>query len=117
MPLWYLLVIESIAVILLSILVEVYQVYAAIALGHLAKKHRVGWSFVAYIVISIVLTVLLSIFGAMQLPEILGKAIAGLSNTAQVQVVMIGLIVISLVQIVLFFLITERILSKRLNLE
>lgn len=116
-PLWYLLVIESVVLIVVTILEAVYEIYAAMAIGHLAKKHRVGWSFVAYIGISIVLTFLMSLFGAVQLPDIIERAIAGWSDTAVIQLMMIGLIVVTVIQAVAFFIITERILSKRLNLE
>ena len=44
-----------------AIAAETLKIYAAIALGHLAKKHRVLWAILSYIGINIVLNFLLGL--------------------------------------------------------
>ncbi len=46
---------------LVAIAAETLKIYAAIALGHLAKKHRVLWAIVSYIGFNIVLNFLLGL--------------------------------------------------------
>ena len=38
-----------IVLILVASASSLYKIYTAMALGHLAKKHRVGWSVAAYL--------------------------------------------------------------------
>jgi hypothetical protein len=114
---------EGLLLVLVSAAKSIYQIYAAIALGHLFRRHRVGMAFVMYLVISTVLAIL----GTLGLNAVFSNSIAirdtlvplfnGMSVTALTQSGIWFLIAISAVQLIVFHIITERVLSKRLNLE
>lgn len=106
----------TIVLIIAAVVTEITHIYASLALGHLANRHRIAWAVLVYIGINAVLSMLLVIFGNLAnryhwhftLPA--GHLVA--FNFA------VGvLILLCVIQIVVFFVITERILSKRLNLE
>ena len=105
-------------VILAALVVFVLQIYASLALGHLAGKHRVLLSFVAYLVISMIWQTLMSI-GMIILASIhpLVSWVGGLQSVHQVQLFMEGILIISLIQSILLYITTNVILSKKLNLE
>ncbi len=118
-----LLAFEIFLLVLFSAAKGIYQIYAAIALGHLFRRHRVGMAFVMYIAISAVLSVLSSLIisalyahsdAVMRVLSnfLVSASLAKLSHSA-----VWLLIAITVVQLVLFHVITERVLSKRLNLE
>ena len=105
-------------VILAALVVFVLQIYASLALGHLAGKHRVLLSFVAYLVISMIWQTLMSV-GMIILASIhpLVTWVSGLQSIHQVQLFMAGILVISLVQSIVLYITTNVILSKKLNPE
>lgn len=92
------------------------QIYVSLALGHLANRHRIAWAVGIYIVIQTVLS-WLSSFVDGRLQNMLGSysildpQMATLNKGLWITA---GLF---LVLGVVFFLATERILSKKLNLE
>lgn len=106
-------------------LMSIYKVYASLALGHLANKHRIAWAVGAYIGISVALSIIGSVFAAVVATSGGGKWISGVmenflangGTVGMVWMVFLVFIVVMLVQLVAFYIITERILAKRLNLE
>jgi hypothetical protein len=119
-----LMLFELCIIMLIGIAGSIYRVYAAIALGHLFRNHRVGWAFAMYIVINVVLSVLVSalskLYSLMDAAGALDSirlAYAGWSSLTVVQMWLLMLFLVSVLQVVVFHIITERILSKRLNLE
>ena len=101
---------------------SIYQVYAAIALGHLFRKHRVGMAFVMYLVINTVL----STAGSLILSTVaVSDALWGTVSSLLEKWTAFGLlnlalwfyIVVSAIHLAAFHVVTERILSKKLNLE
>lgn len=111
--------------ILATTLKSIYQIYASMALGHLASKHRVAWSVGAYIGISVVLSIIGSVIMAIiaaadrgnWFTNPLGGFLRDMSPNAMTWMIFLILIAISLIQLFAFYIITERILAKRLNLE
>ena len=114
-PSWPLLVFE----------LMVYHMYFSMALGHLSNKHRVMMSVVAFIAISMLFSfinglgmIVLSKVPAFQsffrmietMPDVQGMAFV-------LHTTFLGSIIYSAIQLAIFFFGTERILSKRLNLE
>lgn len=105
-----------------SIVRAILQAYFAMAIGHLANKHRAGYSFLAYIGISVALSTIgtsamaTGVWG-------LGTKVATYSfvvnlSSAEALWGFFGVVLlIEVVQIVGFFLGTNLILKKRLNLE
>ena len=105
------------------------QIYTAISIGHLAKKHRGGFALLAYVGISIAFSIIMN--GCMSLllqsdafPNVLlnwefclddtGWHVQGVGAIAAALGVALGL---ELIKGVGFFFATRAILSKRLNLE
>ncbi len=117
-PLKWLVLIEALVITVLNMLASICNIYAAMALGHLANKHRIAWSFAAYIGISVALSVAGTVFGTiLVMPGFLDGFFTVLPLSAAVQICMLGVLVIAAIQFAVFFIITERILSLRLNLE
>jgi len=56
---WWILA-EAAVLCLAAVVADVLQIYAAISLGHLSKKHRGGTALLAYVGINVALSVLLS---------------------------------------------------------
>lgn len=106
-PLWPLLMLEAIALMISATLLALFHIYAALALGHLFKKHRLLMAFAAYIVLSIVTSIIQGAFV---------NALPSLSMMPTAVTMFITLLG-SLAEIAVLFVITERVLSKRLNLE
>lgn len=111
------------------------QTYVSMAIGHLAKKHRVFASVAAFIGIAIFLTIASSIafftlsLSFIESEEFLRVAVpwivAQIENRIDVFSVIFKIysvftaiyIVYNIIKSVIFFFITERILAKKLNLE
>ena len=94
--------------------------YASMALGHLANKHRILMSVAAYLGISMGL----SFFGGTGLVVLDNAGITnafsslfGTSAHAAMQAMYGGYMLWSLLQLAGFFFATDWILEKRLNLE
>lgn len=119
-----LLIFEGLVVLILGIMKSVYNVYAAIALGQMANKHRILMSIISYIGISVVLTAIVStilnITSSDPIREPLfetGRNFAAYFGGWGIgQAVIIAVIVVELVQLIIFHAITEVALTKRLNL-
>ncbi len=117
-PMWGVYVFEFIILAIVGSLASLYQIYASMAIGHLAKKNRILMSVVAYIAISMILSFIagfLSVFGIIMIENTAYMLI----NAGEVFLhgLMVFSIMASVIQLVVFFVITERILSKKLNLE
>ena len=107
----------TVVLIVAAVMTEITHIYAALALGHLANRHRIAWAVLVYIVINAVLSMLLVIFGNLVDRYNWNFEIQVQNHMAAFNLTMGILILLCVVQIVVFFVITERILSKRLNLE
>lgn len=118
---WVMIILWTIVLCVVSTAAEIYRIYMAIALGHLAKKHRVGWAVAAYIAIvmvqSTVANLILFNLDWRALGDLINRATIGMSAT-QLTVVMELLMSAGYALLtVLFFFVTRQILEKRLNLE
>ena len=107
----------TIVLIIAAVVTEITHIYASLALGHLANRHRIAWAVLVYIGINAVLSMLLVVFDNAMDHFHWNFEIQVQDHLAAFNVTMGILIVLCVVQIVVFFVITERILSKRLNLE
>ncbi|MDO5415069.1 MAG: hypothetical protein Q4F78_06350 [Bacillota bacterium] len=127
-PRMILVIIEVIILAIFGTMASIYHIYAAMAIGQLTGKHRLLASLGAYIAINIALTVLATVIivvGDMTgidvwLSEWLWsiEASVGMNNDGFI-LVQAGLgaaFVVVIVQLAAFHVITERILSKKLNL-
>ena len=103
--------------ILTSALVSVTHIHASLALGHLANSHRIAWAVGAYVGINMLLTTIVGIAA-----RTLGRynfrlELDHLEAIPLTNIVLFALNVLNIIQIAIFFVTTERILTKRLNLE
>ncbi len=114
---------EFLVLAILSLLKSIYQIYASLSIGQLAGKHRILLSLGAYVGINIVITVLAVLI--MMLLDVTG-ALNGWSslslNTVNDmlnagQAVLGFAAAVTVIQLAAFHVITERILSLRLNLQ
>lgn len=123
-PKLVLVVIEGIIILVLGVMKSVYQIYTAMAIGQLAGKHRILLSLGAYIGISVILTIITGILGTIAEASGLGLWISGLimdmniyaDGFYAVQIMIAFIFLLTAVQLVVFHIVTERILSKKLNL-
>lgn len=119
-PKWILFTVEALIIAVLSVLKSIYQVYAALSIGQLTDKHRILCSVGAYIGISIVLIILAVLLvnagDAVGIIEWFGKLLQNSSQIAEGQLIFLGLLILTGVQLAAFHIISERIISLKLNL-
>ncbi len=111
-----LMIVLLILTVLSGTLVSVGHIYAAMAIGHLSGKHRVACSVAAYILINMALSFLAgtAVNAARRLHIDIEWTLDTISG---VNIMLLAVILIELLQFAVFFVVSERILSKRLNLE
>lgn len=115
---------ESILLLLLSLASGVLFVYLCMALGHLAKKHRVLMSVVWYFVLTTAAQFLLTfaLFGVADGPmatlmTALGNALHGVPQQVLLHGVLLGFCVATAIPGAICYFGTHYILKNRLNLE
>lgn len=119
-PVFWINMLLFIIVLIMGTVSSIYHVYAAMSLGHLFATHKVVGSCVSYIGISIVTSILGNIMTAI-LSYVVPDRFYYMSSYNMLEAMsslyllymMLGLAV----EIIIFHVITERILSKKLNLE
>lgn len=118
-PLIPLYILEGLILLLVSIISGVYQIYASMAVGQLVNRHRILLSLGVYIGIGMVFSTLGTIIGVIAGYTDLGIWIEKLlyeGTFLGVQLIMLILFISSAVPLVVFHILIERILSRRLNL-
>lgn len=96
-----------------------YRLYVSMSLGQLAEEHRVAGSFVAYIGLGMVLSVIANI-GAMILSVVMPdymNMITAENAGFFFSLYLLFLLIINVIQLVIFHVITEYVLTNKLNLE
>lgn len=128
-PQTIILLLEIVIVMIASVLKSVYQIYAAMAIGQLAGKFRLLTSLGAYVGISIALTiiaaVLVAVGNAVGLDIWLTELITDYTMNLERPDRAFGLghmgmavaFVLTALQLAVFHIIAERILTKKLNLQ
>lgn len=114
----FLRIVELILNFVIGTVASLLQIYLAMALGHLANRHRVAMSFVWYMVISTALS-FVSVVLVMAVGEY-SSFIEWFLNTmieTQTHMVLWFGILSSLVEAVVFYIGTNWILKNKLNLE
>ena len=121
------LAILSVVSVFVGLICVVSQVYASMALGHLAGSHRVGFAVLAFIVLSMAWSTVGSVIGMFGYPDVTTSltTVTTQSDAAQVMTVfsdvmgaaLVWGLVLDVVRCVVHLIITNYILSRRLNLE
>lgn len=93
--------------IIASCLVNVAHIYASISIGHLWNNHRIAGSILAYVGITVIEGIIISIFGDLTIMEVFMKSVNTYFGFS---------IIINLISAVLFWFISWIILDKKLNL-
>lgn len=113
--------IELIALFIVSTMNFCMHIYACLSVGALAGKHRLGFAFLTYLGFDAVkqtaLTIAAYIADAFTLIFDFDLNLANLSTSATLHIVLIVYLIILIVCLVVNFLISNRILSKHLNLQ
>lgn len=104
----------------------IVQFYLAMAIGGAMLKNKVLWSFVSYVVLVVLVSVVDSLFGITMLSKTVGTADGLISLVLDGSDYMVdagfnalfgGQIIIDLILLIVFFILTNYFLKKRLNLE
>lgn len=100
----------------LSLPTSVLRFYSSVSLGHLAKKHRVLWTFGAYFMFYAIYEILLVV------ALVVLTMVATSVDTTQgaillVQIAVYALPIIALCQCLLHYFLTKYVMNKRLNLQ
>ena len=102
------------------------KIYAAISLGHLAKKHRVLWAILAYIGIDVALNTLIDVgVSSGLLSRLFGGSWGFFGEAGEITASGLGMLAGSMGSVLLweillgtgFFFLSRFILRKHLNLE
>lgn len=124
-PHLFYLVPEFLVLIILTLLVFIYMIYASISIGQLFNKYRIIASVATFIIISIILTtvgtITLSIIQALfdantALCIYYNSITTGGSGILLCQLMLLVAFIIEAALLVIYHIITERILTKKLNL-
>lgn len=118
-PQEYLMIVEFLATMFISIIGSILAIYTAISLGHLFRRHRILAAFGAYIVLSIVESLLSEIiygvFGTFTMLE--SDATITMQGAWIFHQIMFPGLVVTIISIIACFIVTNFILSQKLNLE
>jgi hypothetical protein len=112
-----LLIIEACVLVIVSLFSSILSLYACMALSMLFNRHRVGFSFLMYMIINIAGQILMGIFFSVANYPSLVNSFSTMPEQAQVQTVIIGMILLTAASCVVFYFITRWMLKNRLNLE
>ncbi len=120
-PVLILVVFEFIVLGIFGVLKSIYQVYASLCIGQLVNRHRILLAVGAYIGINIVMGVIfaivVSLFDTAQIEYMFEKAFFTLGEIGTVNAVMGVMILVTVIQLAIFHIISERIMTKKLNLQ
>ena len=105
---------EAIVCALCYVIVFCMQVYAALSLGQLFHRFRLGMSFVMYVLCSVVEQVVVALFGNIVNELNLFPDLSGAASAASVLLVMI---LWSAITAAVYFMISNYLLSRKLNLQ
>ena len=122
-PVLILMAAELFVLLITGILKSIYQVYASIAIGQLVNKYRLLLSLGAYIGINIALTVIaVAVMVILQFTDVSEITVGMLSgNVDKVlgasQWFMLVAFVLNMLQLAAFHVVTERLMTLKLNLQ
>lgn len=119
-PVYIVYTIEAILLVAVSILKTIYKTYAAMSIGQLSDNHKILISVAVFIGISVVIMFISGIFlQFMDGETFIGAVdyINSLSRFKGVQLLMAGYLLYQGVQLAAFHITSERLLTKKLNLD
>ena len=122
------LIVEGVLLVIVTAAAQTLKIYASIALGHLAKKHRALWALLSYVGIGVVLNILFGVGVSNGLVGRLfgfGASWGFFAENGEITVNGLGMaagamgsaILMELILCAAFFFLTRYILKRHLNLE
>ena len=122
------LIVEGVLLVIVTAAAQTLKIYASIALGHLAKKHRALWALLSYVGIGVVLNILFGVGVSNGLVGRLfgfGASWGFFAENGEITVNGLGMaagamgsaMLMELILCAAFFFLTRYILKRRLNLE
>ena len=119
-PVYILYTIEAVLLMALAILKSIYKTYASMSIGQLSDNHKILISVAAYIGISVAIMFITGVFLQFMDGEMFEGLIdyfSSLSRFKGVQLVVAGYLLYLGVQLAAFHITSERLLTKKLNLD
>ena len=119
-PVYILYTIEAVLLMALAILKSIYKTYASMSIGQLSDNHKILISVAAYIGISVAIMFITGVFLQFMDGEMFEGLIdyfSSLSRFKGVQLVVAGYLLYLGVQLAAFHIVSERLLTKKLNLD
>ena len=113
----FLIILEIILMMIINLVFSILMIYASLSIGSLFQKQKILASFGAFIVLNIATNTIASM---VQLPLMLGLDLTGVMNNSEITAVsiFIGVMLgISILFSVVYFIISNYILNKKLNLD
>ena len=115
------LIFEILIMIALSLLSQALLIYASLSLSMLVNKHRGLFSFAAYIgittVLQILVSVIVTIVVALNLHRAIERLFSNLSVFSISQVIIVAVIIGTLILGSIYYILTRAMLKNRLNLQ
>lgn len=112
------LIVEAMILMIVETVASILMIYVAIAIGQLFSQHRIMAAFGAYIGISVVLqivmTLLMALFPIFGLEYLINSQI---NQMKAAEIFINGITVFNIITAAAFYFITNYILKNRLNLE
>lgn len=112
----YFIPLEVLIVCILCVMAFCMQVYAALSVGQLANRYRLGWSFAAYIGFSVIEQII-AVFVANILGNVTGEITYGFSLSLQIHCGIDLIALWMIIELVVYFLISNYLLNNKLNLQ
>lgn len=112
-----LLVIEGIVLSIGLLLAWIYKIYAALSIGQLVDKHRILLSLAAFIGFDVAFGMITGIIGVIGSSVQLDYAINTSNWFVRIQLPILLFLVIEAIIILIYHIISELLLSKKLNLQ
>ncbi len=122
-PLWWCaMAVLAVVLFLFATVSNIYRIYAAMALGQLFENHRVIGAFASYLGISVALSAVTGMLGAIFAMILAAFDLQWFETLMEVSeifgiIVMLTLILWAAVETAVYHILTEWILSTKLNLE
>lgn len=117
-----LIAVECLIIMIASVLKTIYCIYAAMSIGQISNNHKILFSVIAYICIN--LAILIITIACISLGDATGldvwltnHSVTSMSDFGNLQLLMLFLFILTMIQVAIFFVITERMLNRKLNLQ
>lgn len=118
---WVLIAIEGIIIVIFGVIKSIYQIYASLSIGQLVNKHRILLSVGAYVGITtalvIIFVLLMTVADSTEFDYMFTQTLPKLGEVGMVQAFMGLVFLVEAVQVVAFHIVSERIMTKKLNLQ